>query len=223
VDFVDEQDGVGVVLQLLDHLFHPFLEVAAIAGAGQQRSHVEAEDGRLGQHLRHLVTDDLARQALGDGGLANARITHEQRVVIVAPTQDLDAALDLDGAADEGIDLTLPGLLVEVDAIGLESLAAGLDLGLFLLVAGALGRPRYRRARLLGDAMGDEVDGVVTGHLLLLQEVGGVAFALGEYGHQNIGPGDVVASRRLHVDHRALDDSLETGGGLGVLAIINHQ
>ena len=35
VDFVDEQDRVVVVLEFLDDLFDPLLEVAAIAGAGQ--------------------------------------------------------------------------------------------------------------------------------------------------------------------------------------------
>ena len=74
VDLVDEQDRVGVVLELLDHLLQPLLEVAAVAGAGEQRAHVEREDRRVGQHLRHLAVDDLARQALGDGGLADARV-----------------------------------------------------------------------------------------------------------------------------------------------------
>jgi hypothetical protein len=50
VDLVDEQDRVGVILQLLHHGLQPFLEVAAIAGAGQQRAHVEREDRGLGQN-----------------------------------------------------------------------------------------------------------------------------------------------------------------------------
>jgi hypothetical protein len=71
--------------------------------------------------------------------------------------------------------------------------------------------------------VGDEVHRVVAGHLLLLQEVGGVALALGEDGHQHIGAGDVVAARGLHVDHRALDHPLEAGRGLGVLAVVDDQ
>ena len=183
------------------------------------------EDGRLGQHLRHLLGDDLARQALGDGGLADAGVADQQRIVLGAAAEDLDAALDLVHAADQRIDLALAGLLVEVDAVGFQRLAAGLDRGLLVVAlgVGALGRPRLRGARLLGDAVGDEVDRVVAGHLLLLQEVGGVALALGEDRHQHIGAGDVVAAGRLHVDHRALDHALEAGGGLGVLAVVDHE
>ena len=141
VDLVDEEDRVLVVFQLLDDLFDALLEVAAVAGAGQQRAHVEAEDRRLGQDVGHLMADDLAGQPLRDGGLADPRIADQQRVVLVAPAQDLDAALDLVGAADQRIDLPLAGLLVEVDAIGFERLAAGLRRGAF---------PRPRRRPLAG-------------------------------------------------------------------------
>ena len=149
-----------------------------------------------------------------------------QRVVLGPATQDLDAALDLGHAADQRIDLALAGLLVEVDAVGLERLAAGLD-GSLLLVGlariGSLGLFGLGRAGLLGDAVGDVVDRVVPRHVLLLQEVGGVAFALREHGDQHIGPGDLVAAGRLHMDHGALDHALEAGRRLGVFAILDDQ
>lgn len=66
--------------------------------------------------------------------------------------------------------------------------------------------------------MGDVVDRVIAGHVLLLQEIGGVALALGEDGHQHIGAGDFLAARRLDMDDRALDHALKAGRGLGVLA-----
>jgi hypothetical protein len=46
--------------------------------------------------------DDLLGQALGDGGLAHAGLAHEQRVVLAPPAEDLDGALDLGGAPDQG-------------------------------------------------------------------------------------------------------------------------
>ena len=55
VDLVDEQDRAGIVLDLLHHRLEPLLEVAAIARAGEQRAHVEREDGGVLQHLRHLA------------------------------------------------------------------------------------------------------------------------------------------------------------------------
>ncbi len=93
-----------MAFQLLDDRFQPLLEIAAIARAGDQRAHVERIDGAVLQHFGHVVLDDLARQALGDGGLADAGIAHEQRIVLLAAAQDLDGALDLALAADQRID-----------------------------------------------------------------------------------------------------------------------
>ncbi|MHC2800886.1 hypothetical protein ACVMII_000632 [Bradyrhizobium diazoefficiens] len=71
--------------------------------------------------------------------------------------------------------------------------------------------------------MADVVDGVVARHVLLLQEVCGVALALGEDRDQHVGTGHLFATGGLHVDHRALDHALETGGRLGIVGAIRHQ
>jgi hypothetical protein len=69
--------------------------------------------------------------------------------------------------------------------------------------------------------MGDEVDRVIARHVLLLQEVGGVRFALGEDRDQHVGARHLGAARGLHMDRGALDHALEGGGrhGLGPLDI----
>jgi hypothetical protein len=54
VDFVDEQDRVRQLFQLVDDRLQAFLEVAAIARAREQRAHVERVDDRRQQHLGHL-------------------------------------------------------------------------------------------------------------------------------------------------------------------------
>ncbi len=71
--------------------------------------------------------------------------------------------------------------------------------------------------------MSNEIDRVITGHLLLLQEIGRVALALGEDGHKDVGTRDFLTPRGLDVDHRALDHTLETGCRLGVIAICRGQ
>jgi hypothetical protein len=114
VDLVDEQDGVRLVLERLEHALQALLEVAAVLGAGQQRAHVERVDLRVGQDLGHVALRDAPGQAFGDGGLADAGLAHQQRVVLAPAAQDLDDALDLVLAADQRIDLAVLGLLVEV-------------------------------------------------------------------------------------------------------------
>jgi hypothetical protein len=162
----------------------------------------------------------------GDRRLADAGIADEQRIVLLAAAQHLDGAADLGLAPDQRIDLALARLLVEVDAIGLERVAlllgvvAGLGVGVLVDAAHrlALGEPCP-----LGDAVADVVDRVVAGHVLLLQEIGGVALALGEDRDQHVGAGHLLAARRLHMDDGALDHALEPGGRLGILVALGHQ
>ncbi len=75
----------------------------------------------------------------------------------------------------------------------------------------ALDRARLARPGL-GDAVGDEADRVEAGHVLLLEEEHRVALALAEQRDEDVGPGDLLAARRLDMEDRALDDALEPGG-----------
>src|SRR3546814_2106049 len=74
MDFVDEQDTAFGLLEFADHRLQPFLEVAAIARARQQRPHIEREDRRFLEDFRHLAVDDPQGQAFGDRRLPDARI-----------------------------------------------------------------------------------------------------------------------------------------------------
>ena len=120
MDFVDEQDGVFVLLDFLHHLLQALFEIAAIARAGEQRAHVEREDGRIGQDLRHIRIDDLARKALGDRRFPDARVTNQERIVLLPAAQHLNGALHFGLAANERIDAPLSRLPIEVDAISFQ-------------------------------------------------------------------------------------------------------
>jgi hypothetical protein len=62
--------------------------------------------------------------------------------------------------------------------------------------------------------MADVIDRVVAGHVLLLQEIRGMAFAFGKNRHQHVGAGHLLAAGGLHMDDGALDYALEARGGL---------
>src|ERR1700719_363072 len=119
----------------------------------------------------------------------HARIADEQRVVLLAPAQDLNGAVDLLVAADQRIDLAVARLLVEIYTVIVERIAlllrflAGFLLGFFV---DAAGRARFGEPGPLGDAVTDVVHSIIARHLLLLQEVGGVAFAFRKDRHQYI-------------------------------------
>ena len=65
----------------------------------------------------HVAADDALRQALDDGGLADAGLADEHRVVLGAARQHLDDAADLLVAADHRIELVLARQLGQVAAV----------------------------------------------------------------------------------------------------------
>ena len=134
VDLVDEEDHVALgPRHLLEDGLHPFLELAAELGSGDERAHVQREDAAVLQRIGHVAGHDPAREALDDRGLADARLAHEDRVVLGAPGEDLHHAADLRVAADDGIELALARERGEVAAVLVEGL---------VLVLGALRRDR---------------------------------------------------------------------------------
>jgi hypothetical protein len=226
VDLVDEHDRARIGFDLLDDLLEALFKIAAVACARQQRAHVEREHRRVLEYVRHFAMDDAAGKSFGNRRLADAGLADEQRVILLPAAQHLDGAADFRIAPDQRIDLAVLGFLVEVDAVRIQRIAllfrlvTALAVGLFL---GATHRPRFRQARPLGDAMADVIHRVVARHILLLQEIGGVALALGENSDEHIRARHLFPARRLHMDHRALDDALKSCGRLGVLRAIGDQ
>ena len=125
VELVDEQDDVAAGADLLEHLLEALLEVAAVAGAGDQRAEVERVELLALERLGDVVGDDLLGQALDDGGLADAGLADEHGVVLLAARQHLHHALDLLRAADDRVELLLARLLGEVATELVEHERAG--------------------------------------------------------------------------------------------------
>ena len=200
VDFIYEHDGTGHALDLFDDRLDALFKIAAIARSGQKRAHIQLENGASLQHIRHFALDDLARQSLGNGGFANARIANKQRIILGTPAQNLDGAVHFRGAPDQGINLAALSLLVEVDAVSIKC-GFTLFLGRVLLLFGALilidtaHGPGFRSAGPLGDAMGNVIHGIIARHILFLQEICGMALAFGKYGDEHIGSRHFFATR----------------------------
>ena len=105
VQLVDEQDDVAAGADLLQHLLEALLEVAAVAGARHQRAEVERVELLALERLGHVAADDVGGEALDDGGLADAGLADEHRVVLGAARQHLHDALDLLLAPDDRVEL----------------------------------------------------------------------------------------------------------------------
>ena len=159
MQFINEQQDLAFGLfHFIQNGLQPLLEFAAVFGTGYQSTHIQREDALVLQRLGHFLLDDPLGQALYNGGLADAGLTNEDRVVFCLPGQDPDHIPDLLITADHRVHLLLPGLLYQVCAIFLQGIIGALGaVGCDSLVApdGLEGLEH----RFLGDAVVREEPG----------------------------------------------------------------
>ena len=84
VQFVDEQDDVAAALDLLEDLLESFLEVAAVAAARYERTQVQRVELLVLDGVGNVVGRDALRETLDYGGLADAGLADQHRVVLGA-------------------------------------------------------------------------------------------------------------------------------------------
>ena len=213
VHLVDEEDGLGPLLEGVEHRLEALLEVAAVARARQQRARVQREHFRALEDLGRVGLEQAQRQPLHQRGLAHAGVAHEDRVVLAPAGQDLEGALQLRQAADEGVELALPPALGQVDAVGAQRVARG---GRALLAGAAWRRLRLAvAARDLRDAVRDVVQDVEPAHALARQQVDGVGAALGQERGEDVAHVGLRLARALDVQDGGLQDAPEGQGLLG--------
>ena len=103
-------------LDFLDQPEQPFLELAAIGRAGDQGGHRQLDQAAIFQLVGYLTGRDERRQALDDGGLADAGEADQHRVVLLLARQRADELAQLRVAADERVKLALAGQRRQVAA-----------------------------------------------------------------------------------------------------------
>ena len=143
-------------------------------------------------------------QALDDGGLADAGLAQQHRVVLGAAREDLHDPLDLGLAADDRVELALGGELGQVAAELVEQLrgllalarTAGAAAAALAAAAGAGQHPDDLVADLLG--VGVEVE----------QDAGGDALVLAHEAEQDVLGADVVVAERERLAQRQLEHLL---------------
>ena len=205
VHFVDEQDGQRMIREALDDRLEALLEIAAEAGAGQQRGRVERKQLGALQPRRRVVVRQEDGEPFSQGRLADAGIADEYRVVLAPPAQYFHRPAQLGGAPDQRVEASLPRLQGEVDRVRGQRVARR---GRRILAAPrrpAVGRCFLARApRLLRDAVGDVVQHVEPRDPLRVEQLRGVRLRLLEDGGQHVARAHLLAAGALHVQHRGL-------------------
>ena len=114
MDLVNEEDDVAASADLLEDLLEALFEVTAVARASDQRAHIEAVDLLVLDGFGHVAGNDRLGKALNNGGLTNAWLTNQNRVVLRATREDLHDALHFSAAANHRVKLVFAGSLGEV-------------------------------------------------------------------------------------------------------------
>ena len=204
VDLVDEQDDVAAGADLLEHLLQALLEVTAVARAGHQRAQVQRVELLVLERLGHLALDDLLGQPLDDGGLADAGLADQHRVVLGAAGQHLHDPLDLLLPPDDRVELALAGGLGQV-AAELVQHQAGRRRGL----AGGAGAGGGRLLALVaGEQLDDLLADPVEVGAELDQHLGGDALTLADQPEQDVLGADVVVAELQRLAQRQLQHLL---------------
>ena len=121
VQLVDEEDDLaGGAADLVHDALHALFELAAVLRAGDQPGQIERDDAPVAQRLGNVALDDALRQAFGDRRFADAGLADERRIVLGAPRENLNDALDLVVASDDGIELVVARELREVASVRVE-------------------------------------------------------------------------------------------------------
>ena len=97
--------GVGDCLHLVDHRAQPLLEFALHRRARLHQADVEHAEPHAAQRRRHVARGDALRKSLDHGGLADAGLAGEDRIVLAPAHQHVDDLPDLLVAAEDRVHL----------------------------------------------------------------------------------------------------------------------
>ena len=143
MQFINEKnDAARCIFNLAEDRLQTLFKFAPKFCTCNQGSHIECDDPLILQTLWHIRLDNPNRQPFGNGRLANARLTDQDRVVFGAARKNLDHPPDLLIPANHRIKLVLASALHQIDAIALQRL----EFFLGILV----GHPRATAYRLQG-------------------------------------------------------------------------
>src|SRR5205823_5716522 len=127
VQLVDEADDLSLgLLDLLEDRLQPLLELAAVLRTGDHGTEVECHHSLILQTFGDVAAYDSLGEPFDDGGLADARLADQHRIVLGAPAEHLDDAPDLVVASDDRVELAAPRQVGEIAAVALEGLVGAL-------------------------------------------------------------------------------------------------
>ena len=103
MNFVNEQQDIAGLVQLVQHVFHPLLKFAPVLGARHHAADIQAQHPLAQQHFRHIPLGNPLRQAFRHRAFAHSRFPDQHRIVLRPADQNLNNPLNLVFPADHRI------------------------------------------------------------------------------------------------------------------------
>ncbi len=136
MQLVDEQDHIGILSDLFEHLLDALLKLAAEHRASDHTAHTDRDDARVAQGRGHIALGDPAGDALDDGGLANAWLANQHGIVLLAAAQHRQHAAYLTITPGGGVELAIARLGGQVATELIEGRRLAILVHLVLLALG---------------------------------------------------------------------------------------
>ena len=125
MQLIDEQHDLAVGLgDFLQNRFEPVFKLAAELRPGDQGAEIQRDKFFVLQSFRDIAVDDAQGEAFDDGGLTDARLADQHRIILGPARQHLNHPADFVVAADHRIELALASEIGEIAAV----LFQGLDI-----------------------------------------------------------------------------------------------
>jgi hypothetical protein len=214
MNLIDKQYGMIFFFEIRQQSFETLLEITPVLGACQQSAQVKGIHHSVGNDIGHLTVNNALGKSLGNRGLADTGLAHEEGVILATTNQNLDDTLDLVFPTNERVDPALTGLFVEICRVAFQRAGATTLFAHFFL--GRLIMPFVFSTLDTGNAMGHEVHHVNPGYALLFENIHGLTFLLTEYSDQYIGARYLFLTRGLDMEHSTLQDALKSERWLGL-------
>ncbi len=209
VQLVDEEDDIAGIADLIHGRLDALLKITAVFGPRDHSGQIQRDQALALQKLRHLALGDFQRQPLHNGGFADAGLADQARVVLRSAREDLDHAIDLLLAADDGVDAALRRQRGQIAAELIQGLRAALPLSAAGDVRGAGLAPHFFAAAQRRVDFGHDVALLRAERV---QKADAVAVAFGEHRHQKVLGADVIMSQAGGLHDRDLKDPLAARG-----------
>ena len=106
MDFIDKQNDIGTLGDLVHYVFQAFLKFAAVFGACDHRGNIHSDNTLVFQHFRNIAVCDALGKSFNHSGFPDAWFADQTGVIFGSAREYLNDAFGFVFTADDRIQLS---------------------------------------------------------------------------------------------------------------------